>query len=282
MRLAPPAVAATLVLACATRRAPDTTPIAGPIDLPDAGTSQPVDPPASLPPLDAPSGIVPLTVPDFRDAMVSVPLGATERRPLVLALHGNYDRPEWQCETWREAMKGYPFVLCPRGVPRRDAPPSLDRWTYGKPAEVHREIEAALAALATRFGDYIAPGTILYVGFSLGAILGVGIVAGDAARFPRAVLIEGGQSGWSDARARAYAAAGGKRILFACGQRACKTEAKGAEKILARAGVETRNVYGGEVGHTYDGPVAEEIARALPWLVGDDPRWPEDQGTTNE
>jgi predicted esterase len=277
--------ALTVVASCATRRAPDLAPPAAKIE---SATPSSIDPPEAtdppdagaaeaspaLPPLTAPSGLLRLVVPQYRDATVSVPLGATERRPLVLALHGNYDRPEWQCETWREAMKGYPFVLCPRGVPRKDAPPSLDRWTYGKPADVHREIEAALASLSARFGDYIAPGPILYIGFSLGAILGVGVVAGDAVRFPRAVLIEGGQSGWSEASAKAYAALGGKRILFACGQRACTAEAKRAEKVLGRAGIETRSVYGGEVGHTYDGPVAEEIARALPWLVEGDPRWP--------
>jgi predicted esterase len=277
MTVRPFFLVAAMAISCATRRAPDSTPAGGVVIAAPATDADPTDPSdaaASLPPLEAPSGLIRLVVPDHKDATVSVPLGATERRPLVLALHGNYDRPEWQCETWRDAMKGYPFVLCPRGVSRKDAPASLDRWTYPKPADVRHEIEAALAALDARFGDYIAPGPILYIGFSLGAILGVGIVAGDAARFPRAVLIEGGQSGWSEARAKAYAASGGKRILFACGQRSCKAEAKGAEKLLARAGIETESVYGGEVGHAYDGPVAAEIARALPWLLGDDPRWP--------
>jgi predicted esterase len=204
---------------------------------------------------------------------VSVPLGATESRPVVLVLHGNFDRPEWQCGVWREITKGYPFVVCPRGVPRRDAGSSQDRWTYGKPADVRREIDAALAALQVRFGDYVAPGPIVYVGFSLGAILGVGIVTDDADRFPRAVLVEGGLSNWSQARAKAYADAGGKRVLFACGQRSCKAESKGAEKLLGRLGVEARSVWGGDVGHTYDGPVADQVAQALPWLVSDDPRW---------
>jgi hypothetical protein len=239
-------------------------------------TPTPTSTPTSIPPLAPLAGnseLVPLVVPEHRDAIVSVPLGATESRPVVLALHGNYDRPEWQCGVWRGVTKGYPFILCPRGIPRRDAPASQDRWTYGKPADVRREVDAALAALRVRFGDYVAPGPIVYAGFSLGAILGVGIVASDADRFPRAVLIEGGLSSWSQARAKAYADAGGKRVLFACGQRSCKTESKGPEKLLGGLGIETRSVFGGDVGHTYDGPVAEEVARALPWLIGDDPRW---------
>jgi pimeloyl-ACP methyl ester carboxylesterase len=214
-------------------------------------------------------------VPEHREAVVSVPIGATDSRPVVLAMHGNYDRPEWQCEVWRKVTKGYPFVVCPRGDPRRDAPPSLDRWTFGKSADVRREIDASLAALRVRFGDYVATGPVLYIGFSLGAILGVGIVSDDADRFPRAVLVEGGQDNWSVKRAKSYAEAGGKRVLFACGQRSCQNSATRPEKLLGQLGVETRSVFGGEVGHTYDGPVAEEVAHALPWLVGDDPRWAE-------
>jgi pimeloyl-ACP methyl ester carboxylesterase len=139
---------------------------------------------------------------------------------------------------------------------------------------VRREIDAALVSLRARFGDYLFSGPLVYVGFSLGAIVGVGIVTGAPERYPRAVLIEGGQSGWSPARAKAYAAAGGKRVLFACGQRACKSGATATRKALDRAGLETEVVYGGEVGHTYDGPVAGEIGRVWPWLVRGDPGWP--------
>jgi predicted esterase len=227
----------------------------------------------ALSPLTAEGELVPLAVAGFREAVVSVPLGATTPRPVVLALHGNFDRPEWQCDVWRGVTRARAFVLCPRGIPRPDAPRSLDRWTYGKGTDVRAEVEAALAALRARFEGYVAPSPLLYTGFSLGAIHGVGIVAGDGNRYPRAVLVEGGHDGWTAARAKSYAAAGGKRILFACGQRACKNAAAAAQKRLEREGIESKVVHGGEVGHTYDGPVAAEVTRAWSWLVGDDPRW---------
>ncbi|MET0593211.1 MAG: hypothetical protein ABW133_10960 [Polyangiaceae bacterium] len=232
-------------------------------------------PASALPPLAADAKLIPLAVAGFREAIVSIPLGATTPRPVVLALHGNFDRPEWQCDVWRGVTRARAFVVCPRGIPRPDAPRSLDRWTYGNGTAVRAEIDASIAALRARFGDYIAEGPILYTGFSLGAIHGVGIVASDAARYPRAVLVEGGHDGWTQARAKAYAAAGGKRVLFACGQRGCKTDAGNAAKRLKREGVETDVVFGGEVGHTYDGPVAAEVLRVWDWLVDGDPRWNE-------
>lgn len=273
---APRAPLATRPLAAASAELVPEAPVAATSDTspaPSALAPPEAAPSLALPPLDGSAELRPLVVPSYRDAVVSIPSGATDARPVVVALHGNFDRPEWQCDVWRGVTKAYPFIVCPRGVPRTDAPASQDRWTYGRPADVRREIDAALAALRVRFGDYVANGPIIYIGFSLGAILGVGIVSDDADRFPRAVLIEGGQSNWSAARAKAFASSGGKRVLFACGQRSCKSDALGTAKLLDKAGIETKSVYGGEVGHTYDGPVAEQITRALPWLVADDPRW---------
>jgi predicted esterase len=237
-----------------------------------AAVSSPA-PADALDPLTAEGPLVPLEVVGSRPAMVAIPLGATSKRPVVLALHGNFDRPEWQCDVWRSIVHDHAFVLCPRGAARPDAPPPLDRYTYGSANDVRREIDAALGALAARFAPYVDTTEVLYAGFSLGAILGVGIVSRDGARFPRAVLIEGGHSGWSRERARAYAAQGGKRVLFACGQPGCRADAATAAKILEGAGVTGRVVFGGNVGHTYDGAVARAVEEAMPWLLTDDARW---------
>jgi hypothetical protein len=99
--------------------------------------------------------LVGLEVEDFRTAAVSVPLGSRGPRPVVIALHGNYDRPEWQCSVWREITEGVPWVLCPRGIPRADAPKGLDRWTYGSAEAVRSELSAALQALAQAYPEYV-------------------------------------------------------------------------------------------------------------------------------
>ncbi|HEY3237631.1 MAG TPA: hypothetical protein VGJ84_23120, partial [Polyangiaceae bacterium] len=147
---------------------------ATPVGSHSAATPSPDAGPASksklLPPLQAAEPTLALEVPGFRTAVVSVPTGAREPRPVWVALHGNFDRPEWQCGVWREVTGAFPFILCPRGSPRTDAPKSLDRWTYLGVAQTEKELEAGLEALRSRFTGYVSDGTVVFLGFSLGAI----------------------------------------------------------------------------------------------------------------
>ena len=295
-----------LVVVCACRStssdtvlAPATPTLAASAPSFDAGTTNSMDagssiaPPQSptttsaatrasrtLPPLSAGSAFIRLPVAGFRDAIVSVPLGVTRPRPVLVALHGNFDRSEWQCETWHDITRGYPFILCPRGIPRRDVPAKWDRWEYSSMDQTDRELEAGLAALREEFGEYVAPGPVLFTGFSLGAILGVGILKRHPGQYGPVVFSEGGNENWSAATVRKIAptdgdagSSNGLRILYACGQTDCMAKSKATSKIIERAGGEVRVVSGGNVGHMYDGPVAAAIAREWPWLIQGDSRW---------
>src|SRR5947209_312381 len=124
-------------------------------------------------PADASADDAALPVVGFADAIVAAPR-TNEPRPVVVAAHGNYDRPEWQCEVWRGIVGDRAFVLCPRGRPRADSPSPDDvRFTYDGAASLAREVDAGLDALRARYGARVQDGPILYAGFSLGAILGV-------------------------------------------------------------------------------------------------------------
>jgi len=236
-----------------------------------SAASSAVAPPDAAPALAPLEGtLVSLPVAGFRDAIVSVPTGATEPRPVVVALHGNFDRPEWQCEVWREIIDAHAFVLCPRGIRRTDVPKSWDRWEYGALATVRQELAAGLAALEARFAGYVAEGPIVFTGFSLGAILGRPIVRDDPARFPRVVFTEGGGDGWNFQR---FQERGGLRVIFACAQAGCPQNRRAVARQAERFGVEVRVADGGNVGHTYDGPVARAIKADWAWLVEGDPRW---------
>jgi hypothetical protein len=224
-------------------------------------------------PLQSEPAIVPLPVPGFADAVVSVPLGARSPRPVVVATHGMWDGPEGLCDDQRWIFHDTAWVVCPRGRPTPDK-----TFHYDSADALSREIDAAVHALADRYPGYVDSGAMLYTGFSLGAILGVGVITRDPARFPRAVLIEGGEDKWTAALASQYAKAGGQRVLFACGLRNRVPAAQRTATMLEKAGVGGRAVLGklpdtGQFIHWYNGPIADETRAALPWLLEGDSRW---------
>lgn len=89
-----------------------------------------------------------LELPGGRAAFVSVPLGTTTLRPIMVAAHGAGDRPEWACGAWRGITESRPFVVCPQGAP-------LGNGTfYWRSAEHFAEtVELALAAYRHRFAS---------------------------------------------------------------------------------------------------------------------------------
>jgi hypothetical protein len=217
--------------------------------------------------------IVPLPVDGYPDAVVSIPLGATSPRPVVVATHGKWDAPEGLCDDQRWIFRDRAWVVCPRGKAMPDK-----SFRYENADGLAREIDADLRALEARYPGYVDDRSMLYTGFSLGAILGVSVVAHDPARFPRAVLIEGGEDRWTPALARQYAQGGGQRVLFACGLRTRLPAAERAAAMLVRAGVGARAVLGklpetGQFIHWYNGPIADETRAAQGWLFEGDPRW---------
>jgi predicted esterase len=215
-------------------------------------------PPVGLAPLEG-APFVTLPVQGFGDAVVSLPLGATSPRAIVLALHGNFDRPEWQCEVWRRITRGEVFVLCPRGVPRRDVPPSMDRWEWGSLAKTKAELVAALAALRARYSEHARKGPVVFTGFSLGAILGASLIQDPSLEVRAAVLVEGGYRGWTPAKAKALSPRA-RRLLFACGQTDCRNAYRyQLGPLFERAGVSSSMVADVKAGHTYDDPVAALI-----------------------
>lgn len=246
-------------------------------------------------------------MPGYGDAVVVVPAGVTAPAPVLVAVLGIGDTPESQCATWRELVGQRAFVLCPRGLPHyvREEPASPVEPTDGVDTEeataqtdetvaepapdsgkvvqsgfyppdlstLEREIDAGLVALRARFGKYVAPGPVVYSGFSRGAFLGASLVANKPQTHGRAILIEGGQSAWTDETASAFAKNGGKRILFACGQPSCVAESEAAAAILAKQHVETRIVHGQGEGHGYKKQVKDRIRESFDWVTEGEPLW---------
>lgn len=266
--------AALLVVAalagCRDRRPTPAAEDAASAPVHTASTSAPAASTAAreLPPLGG-EWLVHLPLEGSGAATVSVPLGATGPRSVVVGVHGRNDRPEWACGEWRGVTEARPFVLCPHGTPV-DAP--SDRGlAFAGVERTRREIDAGLAALKARFGPYVDDGPMIYAGFSLGAILGVVIVAEDPVRFPIAVLGEGGQEEWTPARVRSFAQGGGRRVLFVCSTGGCETATASPLGALTRAGVQVKLVSAGHIGHLVDDRVVTTVREAWPWVAGEAP-----------
>ncbi len=220
----------------------------------------------SLPPLDG-APLVTLPVEGFGDAVVSVPVGASSPRALALALHGNFDRPEWQCDVWRRITRGEVFVLCPRGVPRRDVPKEMDRWEWSSLAKTKAELVAAVGALRARYPQHVRPGRLVFTGFSLGAILGASLIREPELGVGAAVLVEGGYNGWTPAKAKA-SQAHLKRLLFVCGQTDCRNAYRyRLAGLFERAELLSSMVADVKAGHTYDDPLATLVQAEWPAIL---------------
>ena len=261
-----PASAVAMATVSGSALAPDSS-APDPVPISDAGA------PPALAPL--PRFFEALPVAGHPDAWISLPTGATGKRPVVVVIHGAGDRPDWQCGGWRRATDAFPFIVCPRGkeAPGQGVTPSDIRYTHiGGPALLDY-IDRALAALAARYPDYADTTAPVLAGFSLGSYAILTLATQDPARFSRIALVEGVTDGFDDARARKFVAGGGARVLFGCGQRGCKVAATtAAQRLSARDHLDARVVFA-LVNHTFDPPLEDAVRAEMPWLVEGDGRW---------
>lgn len=199
---------------------------------------------------------------------VAPPIGATDPRPVVVAVHGMGDRPEWECGVWRAVFGPRPFIVCPRGRPWQV------NFAWRSSDHVRQSIDAILDAAVARFGAHVDRTHSVYVGFSQGAIMGPRALRGEASLFSYAIF----QEGFDDALAGqplddALAKSGITRVLLGCSQGGCTTKRVPLRAALTRAGIDARVNDAGPRGHTIDEVVVRSVRRDIPWLLGGDDVW---------
>ncbi|MBU1241210.1 hypothetical protein KKF84_15760 [Myxococcota bacterium] len=178
---------------------------------------------AMLPPLKkvapvGPRGPAPLKVPGFRDASHTAPWPQGEwPKPVIVILHGNFDRPEWECETWNRAAGHLAWLLCPRGFPNPWATKAENRWTYRTHKELKKEVEGALAALEAAYPGKVTRKGMMLAGFSLGAILAPHFFQITGKLFSTLFLVEGGLERLNRKQLTLLKRSGLKGIAFAMG-----------------------------------------------------------------
>lgn len=226
-----------------------------------AGTAGAEPPTTALPPLQA--AWLERLGNEAQKVVVTPPVGATEPRPLVVGVHGAGDRPEWSCGGWRLASQVSAFIACPHGSKH-----GQDRYAWRSSEQLSRAVEAAVEQTRARFGAYVDSGPFIYAGFSQGASLAEPLLLAQAARFPIAILAEGG---YATARkpsfARAYRAAGGRRVVLVCGGVSCFQSAKLSRKTLEAAGLQVLVVGDEKAGHNLNQRMQQALQNAWPEIA---------------
>jgi pimeloyl-ACP methyl ester carboxylesterase len=194
------------------------------------------------------------------------PLGATEARPLIVAIHGAGDRPEWACAEWRDITSAYAMITCPHG----DAFGAGYAWSSVD--QLDARARAAELDARAKYGAYVDPGPPILVGFSQGARLASIVARKHPDHWPVVALVEGGydETKWGFGPAFAK---GGKRVLFACSTWHCADGFRDGERSSIAAKVDARVADLGNFGHHMGTPVRDGLRTQFRWLVRDDERW---------
>ncbi len=225
-------------------------------------------PPHSPPPPAAPS---PLPVEGYHTAVFVGPRPDAQKPwRVTVVLHGNYDRPEWQCETWQMVASFHGWILCPRGVPTYWAQKSEDRWMYRGAPHTAKEIQAALDALKAAYPGQVSDEEMVLVGFSLGAILSPAILQLMPKRFTTLFLIEGAVDKLDKHTLGAIKKSGIRAVGLAMSSGKYRTAAKQVTKWLKKLGMRTAFVNMAGAGHNYRADFTTKGREALRQLINSD------------
>lgn len=151
--------------------------------------------------------------------LVEPPTGATESRPLTVALLPGLTSAGSACEGLTDRLRRWPVVVC------------LDVPGEATPTEsVRAALREALALVRKNLGDHLAPGSALLLGVGSGAELALALALEEPSFFQRLALFGVEPARWTTGVASAFGARGGRRVLLAHGA----SEDFGSEAALAR------------------------------------------------
>jgi len=262
-------LALSSAVGCARIDAPrhEHAPLTIAIETPEA----PAPPlPASLPPALEGAPIQELALEKGR-AIVALPIGARDKRAVVVGVHGAGDRPEWSCSEWQAVTAGWAFVVCPQGV-RHPQDPNAFVWASAE--SIASQADEAVKALRARYGAWVADGPLIYGGWSQGATLASQVIASRPGTYDRAVLVEVGHTPLDASQVAASLFAGGvRRAVVSCSSWKCRTFAQGFKSSAERRGMPVRINDVGLRGHWFDEPVVRTLGPVFAWMVDDQARF---------
>jgi pimeloyl-ACP methyl ester carboxylesterase len=265
----------TLVSGCTRREGGPSVSLRGDPALaatsPEPAAAPPqAPPPAPLPPLEG-AWLERLELEGGGYAFVALPIGARDKRSIVVGVHGAGDRPDWSCSEWQAVTAGWAFVVCPVGVPHPRYP---DTFVWGSAESIAKGADRAVAALRARYGAWTLDGPLVYGGWSQGATLAAQVIAARPGSYDRAVLVEVGHTSIDARQVAASLVAGGvRRAVVSCSSWPCRTFARDFEAAARRRGLPVAVNDVGLRGHWFDAPVFQTLGPKFVWMVEDERRY---------
>jgi poly(3-hydroxybutyrate) depolymerase len=195
--------------------------------------------------------------------VVAVPLGAREPRPIMVALHGGSDHPEWACGAWRGITDAYAFLVCPRGIGMASS------LAWASPEDTKARIARAIATTKTMFGAWVREtSSIVLVGFSMGGTQTALLARSDPRTYRRIALAESAYAPEpAMAFARPWSEGGGERAVFLCTTSGCEVPYRTAARNVAAQHRPARLNIAGTNAHGMWDAVMRSMRRDWPWLV---------------
>lgn len=206
------------------------------------------------------------------EAWLALPVGARDRRPVVVGVHGAGDRADWACSEWQAVTAGWAIVVCPRSPFVHPEDPHAYVW--GSAEQIGRLSDRAVAAVRARYGAWVLDAPLVYAGWSQGGTLAADVIRSRPGVYDRAVLVEIGHTALDpEVVARGLRAGGVSRAIVACESPKCRAFASAFTSAARRQHVALAVGDAGFRPHYFDGPVFRMIAPRFAELYAEDARY---------
>jgi predicted esterase len=184
-------------------------------------------------------------------------------RPVTVLLHGMCGSPQGACAPFADVSTARGWLVCPRG--ENVCGGGGASWRLNGEDDT-RLIESSLRSLARAHeGEIDASSPRVLVGFSLGGIAAMQVLAKGGARYAGLVII----ASQIHPDAASLARAGVKRAVFAAGDYDMTSAPLQEDaRRLDRAGLPTRFVSLGKFGHGYPPDIEQRMREPMQWVGG--------------
>ena len=221
-----------------------------------------------------PGGMHVVTPPGVAPAYYFEPTGPGRHgmRPILIYLHGRGGHPEKDCQRWAPVARRLGWLVCPSGPsPYGDGRAWDNNWP-----SAHTATMAAIQVLRKKYGRRVQLYGNTLIGFSEGAYAAMNVGVREPHVFNRWLILAATDRYWGGPGLEALQTAKERvrRVFLITGEHDGVIDGTHqVEEWLGRAGVDTRVITPGDMGHELALDRKPELYhQALAWLDRGDPK----------